>query len=199
MSDPVIVPMTELEAVNDMLSVIGETPVASLDEAQTVPDAQIALQLLRRYTRSLQQTGWNWNTEENFRLAPDDTGSIILPQNTLDVKSSDGLVNYASRDGKLYDRSKQTFNIGAAVNVDIVFGYAFDELPSAARNYIATVAGKVFQARLEGDPNINVEEDKAVMAARADLLQSECDDAGYNVMTQAPTVALRQRWRRPQS
>jgi hypothetical protein len=58
-----LTPMTELEAINDMLSAIGESPVASLDEASGVADAQIALQLLRRASRWLQKKGWHWNSE----------------------------------------------------------------------------------------------------------------------------------------
>lgn len=190
-----LTPMTELDALNDMLSVIGESPVASLDEANSVPDAQIALSILRKSSRAVQEKGWGWNTEEGYRLAPDTDGNINLPPNTLEVDPSDPTLDYIERGGKLYDRTKQTFNIGAAVNVDIAFLYDFADLPSKARKYIAAVAGKIFQARMEGDPNISAEEDREVLAAWADLIQAECEDQEFNVMDMAPTVALRRRWR----
>lgn len=190
-----LTPMTELEALNDMLSVIGESPVASLDDASDVPDAQSALSILRRVARAVQEKGWHWNTEENYTLSPDTTSTIYLPQNTLDVDPSDQTIDYVSRAGKLYDRTNHTFAITNPVNVDIVLQLDFEDLPSQARKYICCLAGKIFQARAEGDPNLNAEEEKEVIAAWADLLQSECDNAGYNVMQDAPTLSNRRRWR----
>lgn len=66
---------TELEAVNVMLSVIGETPLPAGTDLSTVTqsDVQMALNLLRNTTRDVQSMGWRFNTEHGYQLAPNTT------------------------------------------------------------------------------------------------------------------------------
>jgi hypothetical protein len=71
---------TELEAVNAMLSAIGEQPVTTLATAQ--PDVAMALNTLRNHARQVQSEGWRFNTEFGFQLSPDDT---------LDWEDNDGV------------------------------------------------------------------------------------------------------------
>jgi hypothetical protein len=199
METDALTPMTELEAINDMLSVIGESPVASLAEASQVADAQTALQILRRVSRSVQTRGWHWNTEENYRLAPNIDGEIILPTNTVKVDGIDCSAKYdmTFKGGKLWDRVNQTFDIGEAVYVDIVLLYPFEELPQVARNFIAQSAARRFENRLSGDSGANQINSGDAVQAWADLVQHECDNADYNVVKDSPTIrriAMRRRW-----
>lgn len=183
-----LVPMTELEAINEMLSVISESPVASLEEAASVADAQSAQQLLGRQSRSVQSIGWQWNTEYNFRLAPDIDGNIILPANTVKVDPVDPSIDYVFRQGKLWDRQNKTFTIPQAVLVNIVFLLPFEDLPSTARTFITAAAARKFENRLGGDAGSNQINTSDAMAAWAELLQEECDDANYNVVRDSPTI-----------
>lgn len=196
METTALAPMTELEAVNDMLSLIGESPVASLSEASGVADAQIALQLLRRESRAVQQSGWDWNTETEYRLAPNNDGEIILPPNTIKVDASDPQHDYIFRDGKLWDRTNKTFKINKAVYLDIVFVLPFNELPNTARRYISLLAGRKFENRMQGDSESNQINERDVMEARADLIDEECENADLNVVKDSPTIrriAMRRR------
>lgn len=62
-------PTTELEAVNSMLAVLGEAPLASLVDV-TQPDYVIAINTLRDAVREVLSMGWSFNTEFGFQLAP---------------------------------------------------------------------------------------------------------------------------------
>lgn len=64
-----LVLMTELDAVNAMLSAIGEAPIADVDTA-TQADVIIAINELRNATREVQAMGWRFNTEYGFQLPP---------------------------------------------------------------------------------------------------------------------------------
>lgn len=183
-----LAPMTELEAVNEMLSAIGESPVASLAEAQGVPDAHTALALLRRISRAVQKKGWTWNTEEDYRLAPNAAGEIVLPANTIRVDPTDTTDDFIFRGGKLWDRDEHTFAIGRAVNVDIVFMLPFAELPESAREFISAAAVRRFENRLSGDSGANQINSNDALQAWADLLQDECESADYNVIKDSPTI-----------
>ena len=63
-------PLTELEAVNSLLSAIGEAAVSSLETATTVEVTQ-AKNLLSNVNRETQQKGWHFNTEWDVTLTRD--------------------------------------------------------------------------------------------------------------------------------
>ena len=187
MDTTALAPLTEIEAINDMLSLISESPVASLDEASRVADAQIAMQLLRRESRDVQTRGWDWNTEENFVLPPDIDGNILLPRNTMAVDPTDPQLDYVARQGKLWDRTNRTFKIGKKVSVTIKLLLPFEDLPEAARSYISKAAGRKFENRTIGDGNSHQINELDVLKAWAILLQEECDNTESNVL-QSTTV-----------
>ena len=60
---------TELEAVNGMLSAIGEAPITDVDAA-TQADADMAINILRDTCREVQSFGWRFNTEFGLAIAP---------------------------------------------------------------------------------------------------------------------------------
>jgi hypothetical protein len=187
MDTTALAPMTELEAINDMLSLISESPVASLDEASRVADAQIAMQILRRESRDVQTRGWDWNTDENLMLSPDIDGNIILPRNTVSVDPMDPQLDFVSRGGKLWDRTNKTFKIGRKVAVKLVALYSFEDLPETARRYISLAAGRKFENRTIGDGNSHQINELDVLKAWAILLQEECDNSESSVL-QSTTV-----------
>ena len=59
---------TELQAVNTLLSIIGEAPVKSIT-GNTGVDVAMALQILDETNVEVQSRGWHFNTEKNKTLA----------------------------------------------------------------------------------------------------------------------------------
>lgn len=188
MDTTALAPMTELEAINDMLSLISESPVASFEEASRVADAQTAMQLLRRQTRDTQVRNWDWNTESGMWFAPDMDGNIVLPRNCIKVDATDPRLDYVRRGDKLWDRTNKTFNIGKSVQLDIVMLLPFEDLPETARRYISIAAGRKFENRLIGDGQSHQINEADVMQAWAILLQEECENAELNVVRDSSTV-----------
>jgi len=146
-----ILPTTELEAVNECLANIGQSPVSSISGEIGV-DAELALKLVRSVNRELQVKGWYWNREYNYPLSPNGDGDIIIPSNTLsvDTDGDSSQKDYVARANLLYDRKNRTYTFTEAVRVSITFGLPFGELPESARRYIALRAARIFQERTEG-------------------------------------------------
>lgn len=70
-----ISPQTEIEAVNVMLSVIGESGVTAL--ADPLPaQVDMARAILREQTRQLQNRFWRWNTEFGYQVVPTVTNYV---------------------------------------------------------------------------------------------------------------------------
>lgn len=143
---------TKLEAINVMLSTIGETPVNSLT-GTTRADVQIAENILDEINRSVQAAGWHFNTERDVELLPDASNQILLPGSIarIDVesKNSNGK-DIVSREGKLYDLTNHTFTFTANVKATVTYMFDFTSIPEAARYYITVRAARILQDRMIG-------------------------------------------------
>lgn len=146
---------TELQAINTMLSIIGEAPVSSITE-NLGADVSIAKQILDESAVDIQSKGWNFNTEESFTLAIDSNSKVPIPTNCvwLTTRSADNQSKIIIRNGFLYDKENKTFTFTAAQVVDMIILLPFEELPQFARRYITTTAGRRFQARYLGSKEL---------------------------------------------
>lgn len=142
-------PMTELEAVNTMLASIGQAPVNTLEVAG-IKDVSIARMHLHNVSREVQSKGWHFNTDVGVTLPLNQAGEALIPTNTLRVDVTDFRKDFVERQGKLWDRENLTFELEEAPEVTIVYFFDFEELPQAARNYIATRAARLFQTNVIG-------------------------------------------------
>lgn len=182
-----LTPTTELQAVNAMLSLISETPVAS-DEIDGVVDAQVARQLLNDESRAVQSAGWDWNTDDNYRLSPNVDGEIVVPINALSIDPSDQSLRYVQRGSKLWDKDSHTFVISKPVYVDVTWFFAFEELPETARRYIALAAGRKFENRMISDTSAHQINDRDVLVAKANMDEDEAERGDLNVVRNSSTV-----------
>jgi len=186
----VLTPTSELEAVNTILSVIGESPISSLQEGAAVADAVLAQTTLSEVSRQVQTKGWHFNTDKGIKLLPSSEGSIILPGNCLRVDSvaDDFGVDVAQRGNRLYNRTTHTYTFDGEIQVDMVVLLPFDELPQAARHYITVKAARVFQSRTVGSDALfqfsSVDERDALL----DFKRAEGVNGDYNILTGNPTV-----------
>lgn len=177
--------LTELEAVNVMLSSIGEPPINSIDGAGV--DAQMANDLLNEVSRTCQQKGWHWN-RENHTLSPDVDGFINLPSNTARVDSvnADKAFDVIQRGLRLFDRANTTYVFTVPVELELVVYLPFDELPDAAKEYVTARAAMLFQQRMLASDTLNSDLQKRAQEAWNDIFRSE-------IKTQDPNV-LRDNW-----
>lgn len=154
MADPTQV-LTKLDAVNLMLSSIGQTPVNTLD-VQGIRDVAIAELTLDNVTREVLNRGWSFNTDNEWELAFTQDGEILVPAGVLWLDPVYHYQDFVVRDDngtlKLWDRENHTFDIQAnhqgPIKVNIIWAYDFEEIPNAARNYIAIRAARKFQANV---------------------------------------------------
>lgn len=171
-----ITPTSELEAVNECLENIGQSPVSTISGDLGV-DTQIALNFVRKGTRELQSGGWYWNTEKNFPLTPNGDGNILLPSNTLSVRVTGNSINrdIIQRGVRLYDRKNFSYTFSGVIYVEMTVGLPFEELPETARRYIALRAARIFQDRIEGGANTDDSNDEmqAMSNLQADQLRVE--------------------------
>ena len=148
--------MTELEAINTLLSVIGEAPIDKLSDVSTneITDSGLARKTLHEVDRDVQAEGWCFNTDFEVSLSPDSAKEYKLPANTLRADFSPNRYpssQYVARGNRVYDRHLRTYEIADGTEplvVDqLVSQLEWDELPHHAQQYIAIRAARIYSDR----------------------------------------------------
>ena len=171
--------MTELEAVNVLLTTIGEAPVNTLTGNQ-VTDVTIARQVLNEVSREVQSQGWYFNTENGVTLTPDNNKHILPPADTARIDSRD--YNIVIREDKLFDLDDFSYEFGGSIKVNIVYYQDFSVLPDAAKRYIAARAARIYADRLLNSETIHAMTLRDEQKALVDLRQFEEETADYTMM-----------------
>lgn len=149
--------MTELEAVNTLLSVIGEAPVDRLSDPSIneISDSALARKTLTEVSRDVQAEGWSWNTDWNVELNKTIANEFVLPSNVLSCLFSPNRYpdkQYVIRGLKVYNRAKRTTAFGADLNGPLVADHLisqldWDEVPHTAQQYIVIRSARIYSDR----------------------------------------------------
>jgi|TARA_R100001244_G_C5154744_1_gene130219 hypothetical protein len=178
-----LIPLTELEAVNDLLAAIGESSVSSIETVTTV-DVTQAKRTLSQINREVQQKGWHFNTEWDVTLSLDSDNRLPLGTNVLSAYSPTNLATMRGRSGTmyLYDLNDNTFTWTKAITDLVVIKLLdFQDLPQTARRYITTKAARVFQEEIIGQTTAETVNRQEEVEAYADMLDDESERSGFNV------------------
>ena len=191
-------PTTKLEAVNTMLSTIGEAPVNSLSSG--LVDAETAETILNNVSRSVQSHGWNFNSEPDYTVAADSEGNLVLPANVVradlansETKYRSSKNEYVQRGNRIYDKVKHTFNIGKALVLDVVVLLDFTDMPEVARRYVTVRAARIFQERVVGSDKLSAMNRNDEQQALYHLQELEGDNGDYNIFDDYGTASALDR------
>ena len=183
----VVTPTTELEAVNVMLSTIGESPVNTLEDDNVV-DAAIARTILGSINREVQSIGWNFNTEIGFPILKDSLGKFPLPANTARVDTVNTVESSSATDydlvlrGKyLYDRKNHTDVFTQDLKVIITFQLDFTEMPEQFRYFVLVRASRKFANRFLGSQEIEAFTLRDEIEAKARAIESDSENADRTI------------------
>ena len=191
-------PTTQLQAVNSMLSTIGEAPVNSLSSG--LVDAETAETVLNEVSRDVQSFGWNFNTELDVIRGKNGDGEVQLTDNTLRADLASSVNKYRSNKNEyvqrgllMYDKVQHTYNINKDLKLDIVYMLDFTQIPEVARRYITIKAARLFQERVVGSDNLSAmnraDEQQALFA----LKEMESENGDYNIFDDGGTYSVLDR------
>jgi hypothetical protein len=174
---------TKLNAVNQMLSSIGEAPAVSLDTDN--PEIAVAESTLDEVSRTVQSEGWNFNTEYEYPFIPDSNGEISIPSNALSLADNKikslGKYQTVSRNGKLYDKLAHSSTFTTTIYCDVIWSFEFNDLPQPFKDYITTRASRLFASRVVGS-----EEQVKLIMQEEPMLRANC--IAYDSDTSEPNI-----------
>lgn len=154
-----LTPTTELEAVNEMLGAIGESPVSDLDTAGNI-DAAIARDTLRAVSREVQSKGWWFNEQEAYTFTLNAEGKVEAPHSILSLRPVRGGTPVVLRGKRVVNPRNGLDVFSTAPVADVVWFIDFEELPESARRYIAIRAARIFQTKQLGSDQLYVFNEK---------------------------------------
>jgi hypothetical protein len=177
---------TELEAVNTILSTIGEAPLNTLTGSLPV-DGTIAKNVLSEVAREVQSQGWHFNTHNKVTLTRNTDNKIPLPNNAVRVeldpiKYTKFSYDIVQRDNLLYNLSKNEENFDTDFDdVTIVYLLKFDEIPEQAKRYITIRSARIFHDRTLGANTIHKFSQEDEAKALSILKQAESLTGDYSI------------------
>jgi hypothetical protein len=177
---------SELEAVNTILSTIGESPLNTLSGSLPV-DGTIAKNVLSEVGREVQSQGWHFNTHYKVTLSRDTDNKIPLATNIVRVEIDPrrySKVSYdiVQRDNFLYNLAKNedTFDTNFK-DVTAVYLLPFDEIPEQAKRYITIRSARIFHDRTLGANTIHKFSQEDEAKALSILKQAESHTGDYSI------------------
>ena len=181
---PTYAASTELDAVNQILSSVGQAPVTTLDLQN--PEVSIVLNTLREVNRQVQSEGWIFNTEHHYELTPDSTtNQITYPSNMLqiDTNKSQHQADYdvVRRNGKLYDRLNHTYTFTDSIYADVVWFFDFTDVPPAFQAYITARAARMCAVKMIGDREVQALLQEQELMTRAAAIEYDCNQGDYSM------------------
>ena len=177
---------SELEAINTILSTIGEAPLNTLIGSLPV-DGTIAKNVLSEVSREVQSQGWHFNTHYKVTLSRDTNNKIPLATNIVRVEIDPrrySKVSYdiVQRNNELYNLAKNedTFDTNFK-DATVVYLLPFDEIPEQAKRYITIRSARIFHDRTLGANTIHKFSQEDEAKSLSILKQAESHTGDYSI------------------
>lgn len=179
---------TKLQAINTMLSTIGEPPINSLTNQRV--DSVVAQSILDETSREVLSYGWHFNTDEDVEMIPDSSdGSIYIADTVVrvDMDPDNDQYDIVIRGNRLYNRKTNSYFFSAPIKTIKVSLMEFDDMPEVAKRYITIRAARVFQDRMVGSEKIHGFTTQDEIMALARMNEYDAENADHTIF-QSPSV-----------
>jgi hypothetical protein len=173
---------TKLQAINTMLSTVGEPPINSLNAQRA--DSLIAQNILDEVSREVLTYGWQFNTDEDVELAPESTTGFIYISDKIvrvDMDRSYSEYDIVVRGNRLYNRKTNSYAFSESIKVIQIYLMEFEEMPETAKRYITIRASRIFQDRMVGSEKHNAFTVRDEVAALAAMSEYENEVGDYTI------------------
>lgn len=182
---------TKLEAINTMLSCVGQSPLKTLSGTKSYYTVS-AEQILEKECKRVLLEGWSFNTDENYELKPDVNKHINVTEDMLLVYFPQMYKErYVTRNNKLYDKVKHNFEIEHPIKARVVWNIAFENIPENFKNYVMMAAAYKFCKRVLGSETACAYTKEDVQEAYADLKGYELETGNYSIIPEMRNGMIR--------
>lgn len=185
--------LTELEAINQILSVTGDAPVSNVNS--TYEQAVVARRILLEISKETQSRGYWFNELDEFLILKDSDGYINLPSDTIraDVPRDSG--KFVQRGLRIFDKTKNTFVFTDDLYINIVSELVWALLPQSFRQYVVAMASLRYNAEYFGSPELDARIQQDVFNKGLMVQKEDIDNRDLNMLNsvRASNIAFKNR------
>ena len=187
--------MELVEAQDYILEVLGSSPTGDITSSN--PDAQAARAALKRISKSVQKTGWWFNTDHNVIMEPAPVSKeILLPVNVLKIVpyGSDNQ-KVVQRGIKLYDSINNSYQFDRNITAARILNLDWDLLPYDVQETVQfSAASELCSTDLEDSIKAAEQRDLAT-AALLEVRKTHLKVSKKNALTSPAAARFRSRIR----
>lgn len=184
---------TELEALNQILSVTGDAAVTSV--SSTYEQAVIARRILNEVSRERQAKGYWFNEVDELLIVKDGSGFINLPADTIrcDIPYDYGYL--VQRGLKIFNKVTNTYVIDSDVYVNLVSELVWELLPQSFRQFVISHAKLRYNAEYFGSPETQDNVTIDINRYGLELEREDTDNRNLNLLktTRTSNIAFKNR------
>ena len=185
--------LTELEAMNQILSVTGDAPVSNINS--TYEQAVIARRILLEISKEKQARGYWFNELDELLILKDGNGEINLPTETIrcDIPLDKGRL--VQRGLKVFNKLKNTYTINEDVCVNLVTELVWALLPQSFRQVVVSYASLRYNAEYFGSPELHQSINQDIVRKDLALQTEDIDNRDLNMFksVRASNIAFKNR------
>lgn len=182
---------TKLEAINTMLSCVGQSSLSTLEGTKSYYTVS-AEQILDKECKRVLLEGWDFNTEEQYKLEPDVNNTIYITEDMLLVQFPQVYKNrFVIRKNKLYDKLNHTYTIKNPLRVKVIWNFKFEDIPENFKQYVTISAAYKFCKRVLGSEGASTYTREDVLEAKHDLLGFELETGNYTLIPEMRNRTIR--------
>ena len=185
--------ISELDAINQLLSVTGDAPVSSI--GSTYDQAVIARRILREVSTEKQAKGYWFNEMDNYTIVKDSDGFINLPADTLRCDIGGDKGRLVQRGLRIYDKVENSYVIGENIIVDLVVDLKWTLLPQSFRQFIIAHASLRYSSQYFGSDTVQDAILQDIQMHSLTLIAEDIDNRDINMLenTRSGNIAFRNR------
>ena len=148
------------------------------------------------HQEEVQTYQYYFNTDIDYPLSRNIDNEIPLPENTLYVSPNREYREYRAtpRGTKLYNGKDHNYKFDKDIKANVTFFLGWDELPQAAKQYIAIKAARKFQLRMLPDDYTSKFSQQEELEAKAQLEDYDAMTREYNLKDSNPVFNILNRW-----
>jgi len=185
--------ITELEAMNQILSVTGDAPVSTI--TSTYAQAVVARRILLEISKEKQSLGYWFNEVDEMLILQDSFGEVSLPADTIrcDIPRDKGCL--VQRGLKIYNKKLQTYAIDDSVYVNLVQELSWSLLPQSFRQVVVAYASLRYNNEYFGSEEVHRTLSNEIIKKDLVLQKEDIDNRDLNMLenTRSSNIAFKNR------
>lgn len=185
--------LTELEAMNQILSVTGDAPVSNVNS--TYSQAVIARRILLEVSKEKQARGYWFNEIDELLIVKDSDGFIHLPTSVIRVDVPRDKGNFIQRGLKIFNKRLNTYVFTTDLYVNIVTELPWSLLPQSFRQAVVAYASLRYNTEYFGSTETQDTILSNIAQKEVMLQKEDVDNRDLNMIrsTRSDNIAFKNR------